>query len=63
MEAAWQDEITVSGFVVTVEEPWCVPGTAAAALARIELRVAYRCGMFNGRDHRWAKVFGGQGES
>ena len=63
MEAAGQDEITVSGFVVAVEEPWCVLGAAADTLARIEFRVAYRCGVFDGRDHRWAKIVGGQGES
>jgi hypothetical protein len=63
MEAAGQDEITVGGFVVAVEEPWCVPGAAAGALARTEFWVAYRCGVFDGRDHRRANFVGGQGES
>ena len=63
METAGKHEITVGRFVVAVEEPRCVPGAAARTLAHIEFRVTYRCGMLDGRDHRWAKIVGGQGES
>jgi hypothetical protein len=63
MKTAGEYEITVGRFVVAVEEPWCIPGAAPRTLARIEFRVTYRCGMLDGRYHRWAKIVGGQGES
>jgi hypothetical protein len=62
MQAPGQYEVTVDGFVVTVEETRCVPGASSGTLARIEFRVTYRGGMFDGRDHRWAKIIGGQGD-